>query len=117
MKTNFGYYAETVACWYLRFHGYTVICRNFHSRFGEIDIIAKKRGAYAFVEVKARSKGMVAPPAYAVDEYKQQKIIKTAYHYINRHRIPDCDMSFDVIEITKTGFKYKINHLINAFTI
>ena len=35
--------------------GYNIIERNFHSKFGEIDIIAKNRDYLAFVEVKLRS--------------------------------------------------------------
>lgn len=114
---NFGKHAETLAVWYLRLHGYEILARNFRSRFGEIDIIAKKLGTVAFVEVKARSEKMLAPPSCAVNDLKQQKIIKTAYHYITRYRLFDCDMSFDVIEIEKHGMHHKINHIKNAFEI
>ncbi len=113
---NFGKRAETVATWYLRLHGYQILECNFHSRFGEIDIIAKKLGTIAFIEVKARGNNEVAP-AYAVTDIKQQKIIKTAHHFITKHRLNDNCMSFDVIEIVKSGMHYKINHIKNAFEI
>ena len=116
MKNNFGKHAETLASWYLRLHGYKILARNFHSRFGEIDIIAKKLGTIAFVEVKARSNGTVAP-AYAVTEQKREKIIKTAHHFITKYSLFNADMSFDVIEIVKVGRRYKFNHIKNAFEI
>ncbi len=117
MKTNLGKFAETAAAWYLRMRGYVILSRNYHSRFGEIDIIAKKRGVITFVEVKARGENMLASPAYAVDAYKQSRIIKTAYYYLSHTQNPDCDVSFDVIEVIKNGNHYKFNHIKNAFEI
>ena len=112
---GFGYRAETLACAYLIFHGYKITERNFHSRFGEIDIIAKKRGVTVFVEVKARSGNMLADPAYAVDLYKQQKLIKTAYYYMSNTATDD--LRFDVIEVKKQGLKLSLKHIKDAFQI
>lgn len=115
MKNTFGYKSESLACTYLRLNGYSVIERNYHSRFGEIDIIAQKNNTLVFVEVKARSGNMLSTPASAVDIYKQQKLIKTANLYIASHIESDCDCRFDVIEIVKQGIKLKIKHIKNAF--
>ena len=112
---GFGYRAETLACIYLLFHGYRIVRRNFHSRFGEIDIIAQKKNLTVFVEVKARSGKMLATPAHAVDTYKQQKLIKTAYGYMS-HCDSD-DFRFDVIEVTKQKFRISVNHIKDAFQI
>ncbi len=110
-----GKKGESLACLWLWFHGYRILSRNYHSRFGEIDIIAKKCGVISFVEVKARGKNMLSTPASAVNVYKQQKIIKTANQYIMRSQNPDADYSFDVIEVTRGRFLYKINIIKNAF--
>ena len=112
---GFGYRAETLACAYLLFHGYKIEKRNFHSRFGEIDIIAKKDGVTVFVEVKARSGNMLADPVCAVDLYKQQKLIKTAYYYMSRTE--DDNLRFDVIEVKKQGFRLSVKHIKDAFQI
>lgn len=112
---GFGYRAETLACIYLLFHGYRIVRRNYHSRFGEIDIIAQKKNTTVFVEVKARSGKMLASPACAVDIYKQQKLIKTAYGYMSY--CDSDDFRFDVIEVTKQGLKISVNHIKDAFQI
>lgn len=112
---NYGKRAEALSSWYLILHGYKILERNFHSRFGEIDIIAKKDGVTVFVEVKARSGKMLGTPAQAVDTYKQQKIIKTAYRYLLR--CPDMECRFDVIEVVSRGIRVKVNHIKNAFEI
>jgi len=45
--------AEELTCKYLRENGFEIIERNFYSRFGEIDIIAKRNDVLHFVEVKS----------------------------------------------------------------
>lgn len=112
--SGFGYRAETLACIYLVLHGYRIAERNFRSRFGEIDIVAKKGGTTVFVEVKARSGNMLAPPAQAVDAFKQQKLIKTAYRYMARG---GDDFRFDVIEVEKQRLRIAVRHIKNAFEI
>lgn len=112
---NYGKKAELLVSFYLALHGYKVVKRNYRSRFGEIDIIAKKGGMIVFCEVKARSGKMLGTPAQAVDVFKQQRIIKTAYRYLAY--VPDCECRFDVIEVVKRGIRVKINHIKNAFEI
>ena len=49
-----GLWAENVAKIYLTFKGYRILQSRFKSPVGEIDIIAKKKNAIIFIEVKAR---------------------------------------------------------------
>lgn len=114
---GFGYRAESLAALWLRLRGYRILERNFRSRFGEIDIIAKKHGVTVFCEVKARSGNMLFSPAQAVDIYKQQKIIKTAYYYLSRCDAADGDIRFDVIEVKKKGLHITVRQIQNAFEI
>lgn len=48
-----GNLAEDKACGFLYENGFSVIERNFYSRFGEIDIIALKDEVLHFIEVKS----------------------------------------------------------------
>ena len=50
-----GEFGENSACAYLIKNGYEVIERNFTKKYGEIDIVAKKRNNIHFIEVKAVS--------------------------------------------------------------
>ena len=45
--------AETLACWWLRLHGWRILARRARVPGGEVDIIARRRRTLAFVEVKA----------------------------------------------------------------
>src|SRR5262249_17520518 len=46
--------AELCAVWRLRMAGYSILARRYKTRLGEIDIVARRGGVLAFVEVKAR---------------------------------------------------------------
>ena len=40
---NMGLWGENKAVEFLKVKNYTILARNYHSRFGEIDIIARKQ--------------------------------------------------------------------------
>ena len=46
-----GIQGENVATKYLLSQGYKIIERNFYCYFGEIDIIAKDKNEYVFIEI------------------------------------------------------------------
>ena len=70
MKTASGKAGEDhIAAW-LEKQGYEILARNFHSRYGEIDIIAKREPYIAFVEVKARTERSLVSPFEAVTPQK-----------------------------------------------
>ena len=50
-----GHAAEWRAVWRLRLAGYSILARRYKTRVGEIDIVARRGGVLAFVEVKARA--------------------------------------------------------------
>ncbi len=111
---KFGRFGENLATIYLVLHGYVILARNFHSRFGEIDIVARKKNCVVFVEVKARGENTFATPAAYVDAFKQKKIIKTAQYYILYNNLGELEMRFDVIEVRKKFIRL-VTHIKNAF--
>ena len=119
-KKFLGRKGEIEAVKYLSANGYKILDRNFHSRFGEIDIIASKKDIIAFIEVKTRSENAIYSPREAVDFHKQQKCIKTAQAYLVQNRV-ELQPRFDVSEIllqnredNKLRLK-EFNYIENAF--
>lgn len=94
-----GRLGEERVCAYLRERGYTVLEQNYHSTWGEIDIVAQKDGILAFAEVKARSDGGVASGREAVSAAKQKRLIQTALCYL-QERKPGLQPRFDVAEVS-----------------
>ncbi len=113
MDGNMG---EKIAAKYLEERGYNISGRNYHSRYGEIDIIAEKGEYIVFVEVKARSQNFAGLAREAVDLRKQKKIIKTALMYLSQSE-KKAQPRFDVVEVNQIGREYSVNHIENAFDL
>ena len=71
---------------------------GYHSRFGEIDLIAKNRKNLVFVEVKLRKNADFAAAREYVDRRKQDRIRVTASIYLSQNPTK-LQPRFDVIEI------------------
>ena len=80
-KRRRGDMGEDFAAEYLMGKGYEIIERNFSTRLGEIDIVAKDGKYIAFIEVKSRAEDCLYAPREAVTRSKQQKICKVAMLY------------------------------------
>lgn len=104
-KGNLG---EEIASDYLIRNGYTILERNFMTRFGEIDIIAREGSYFSFIEVKARKDFSMGLPCEAVDKFKQRKIVRMAYLYISQKKLFNENFRFDIVELVlnSEGIKY-----------
>ncbi len=109
-KRKIGEQQETNVCKYLESQGMVVLERNFRSRIGEIDIIAKEHEYLVFIEVKYRSSSASGFPEEAVDFKKQSKIIQVAKFYLYRHGISEGKpIRFDVVAIIGNQMKWYKN--------
>ncbi len=79
-----GKQAELRACSILEANGLKLLARNYHSPFGEIDLIMRDQEEVVFVEVRERSPSDFASALESVTKAKQRKIIKTAMHYLQK---------------------------------
>lgn len=95
-KKHKGDAGEAFACALLRSRGYTVVSRNYRTRFGEIDVIAQNEQYLLFAEVKARSAGARVSAQEAVDLRKQARLRAAAEAYLAAHPIA-LQPRFDVI--------------------
>ena len=114
-----GTKGEQLAARYLKRQGYRILDQNYHSRFGEIDIIAERGDIIAFCEVKTRKDDSFASAMEAVDYKKQHKIIVTASQFLSQKEV-ELQPRFDVIEVyLEKGLfsKARINHVEGAFTL
>ncbi len=122
MKDNqnrkIGTEAEIICQKYLIKTGYEILESNFHSAYGEIDIIAREGNYLVFVEVKYRTSLSEDSAKNAVSYQKQRKLIKTAMIYYAHHDEAEALYSrFDVILINpkEEENSYDIKHFKDAF--
>lgn len=109
-----GQEGEDWAARFLSALGYNILERNYHSRYGEIDLIAQRDDFVAFCEVKTRKADAAMPPRVAVDAAKQRKIIQTAALYAAEQQL-NTQLRFDVIEITLRPDGHTLTHIRHAF--
>jgi len=122
-KSNLGRLGEKAAAKYLKKKGYKIIAFNFQNvkgkRVGEIDIIAKEKGQFVFVEVKTRKmedyNGIL--PEESITRQKLYKLRKIAEVYIRENNLWDFPYRFDAVSVwvshdQKTA---KVKHLKSIF--
>jgi len=105
---NIGKLGEKKALLYLKEKNYSIVAKNFKSKFGEIDIIAKKDHCLYFIEVKTRtniSKGM---PYEAVNYTKIKHIEMAAKYYLLKNDYKDYKLKIGVISILIINKKTEI---------
>lgn len=97
---NYGKIGEDYAIWLLEKNGYEILERNFRSKFGEIDIIAKKTSdTLVFVEVKTRWSKRYGLPQEAVTPRKIYKIKRVGEYYSLTHPYLPKKLRIDVVAI------------------
>lgn len=116
-RKKLGAWGESVAAVHLEANGYAVVARNWRSKIGEIDIVAQKGDALAFVEVKTRRGRSHGTPEDAITPRKAQKLMRTVQSYLSENNCDeDLDFSIDVIavELDRAGKVLRVEHLVNA---
>ena len=109
-----GSVAEEIAVGYLKKNGYEVLAQNWYNQHHELDIIARKNGLVAIVEVKSLTSNYMREPFQSVNRNKQRMIISATNAYIRKHNIND-DVRFDIISIIMNKNEPQIEHMENAF--
>lgn len=108
-----GLRGEQSAAEWLAARGYSIQARNFRCRGGEIDIVARKGGVLAFIEVKTWRVLGRADLEYSIGGAKQRRIVMAARHYLRGNRqLAGVALRFDVLLLAGG----RIEHLENAFS-
>jgi putative endonuclease len=112
---QFGRKAEDMAVRFLKKCGYKILDRNYRTRSGEIDIIAREGDSLVFVEVKARSSERYGSAKAAVTARKQRQVSKVALGYLKMTDQSHVKARFDVVTVTRREGRHDIHLIRNAF--
>jgi putative endonuclease len=106
-----GLSAESRAAAYLMAKGYRILARRFRTPHGEIDLVVRRCGLLAFVEVKARA--TLDEAAFAVTPRQQQRIVNAAQAWLVAHpEHAEFELRFDAILIAP---RHLPRHVLAAF--
>lgn len=110
-----GAYGEQVAVAYLRQKGYTVTATNWRCKHGELDIVAQAGEMLVFVEVKTRRASDPSQAFLSLTPHKRQRLIASAYSYIDDQRYDNPSWRIDVIGVAlPTSGQPVIEHVEDA---
>ncbi len=119
-RTRLGVVGERLAAEHLERRGFTILERNFRTRFGELDIVAYDGSTVVFCEVKTRHSP--APGRNALESVrfrKQAQIRRMARSWLlaRPDRPTARNLRFDAIGVTfdAAGRLTALEHLENAF--
>lgn len=116
---------EKIAQEYLKNKGYKILETNYflktetNKKLGEIDIIAKKKDVYCFIEVKSslrfNSENSFFRLERRVGKIKRQKILFVATHWLSKQKLYEKEWQVDVIGVLISDHDYELTHLENVF--
>ena len=109
---NLGKEAEQIAAMYLQQQGLTMVASNYQCRYGEIDLIMRDSSMLVFVEVRLRSNASFGGAGMSITAAKQQKLTRTAEHYLQQHGSKVC--RFDAVLMSRPSAE-NIEWIKNAF--
>ena len=110
---QWGSNGERIAAGYLQKQNYRILCCNYHTRWGEIDIIAMSPDQLVvFVEVKHYKAGSMVSPLEAITRSKQRTICKVANQFLSRSPYRSLFSRIDIIVVCN---HHVSQHIENAF--
>lgn len=106
-----GRRAEGFAALFLMLKGYRILARRFRVPAGEIDIVARRGGVLAFVEVKRRADADEA--RLAVTFAARRRIVRAADAFLARRPgLAGLTLRYDIVIVRRRRLPI---HLANAF--
>lgn len=111
-RSKLGAQGESIAAAHLEASGMRIIERNFHTRYGEVDLIAEDGDVMVFVEVKTRRTLAYGSPEESVTPKKRERLVLTAETYLQEHGMEQRDWRVDVVGIVlQANGPAVINHI------
>ncbi len=108
-KRLIGKVGELIASKYLTEKGYTIVCKNWTCRWGEIDLIAEKENILTFVEVKYRTNLTNGHPSEAITFYKKKSLQRSINMFLAKNYITK-PWRVDVLCVNKLGKSLRVDY-------
>lgn len=109
-----GKLAESLAQHLLEANQLVLLQKNYHCRYGEVDLVMQDKNTLVFVEVRFRTSEKFGGALESIDTKKQNKLRITAQHYMQKHN-NKLNARFDVVTLSSLTDKNKINWIKYAF--
>ncbi len=119
MGRKTGERGEALAAKLLAKKGYEILERNYRTRYGEIDLVARRESTLVFVEVKTRRGTGFGDPLEAVTPRKRERVRMMAEQYLAKKGDEFAggfgELRFDAVGILVGPSGSQIRHVEDAF--
>jgi putative endonuclease len=109
---NKGKIGEDQAVEFLKKNQFSICMRNFTTRFGELDIIAKKNERFHIKEVKYQTNPII-DSLFKINPRKRKRMIKCTQIYMKIKKTYHYFYQFDLIAINRG----RLTHFENVFNL
>lgn len=118
-RKRLGDFGEDLARTLLESRGYEIIEGKYHTRYGELDLVARDGETLVFVEVKTRVGQKYGSGLVALTKGKQRHMHRAALIYMMRKGYRNCLCRFDILALTldHQGRLVDYDWVINAFEV
>jgi len=115
-QKRIGRLGEALASEYLKGLGYQFLDQNYHTRYGELDLVFLDEDSIVFAEVKTRTSSAFGSPESSITTAKIEHIQDAALLWLQDHPDTQDDWRIDVIAILldSKGNPKDIQHFINV---
>lgn len=110
-----GLYGERLAANYLQELGYEILERNWRCSMGEIDLIARDRDRWVFVEVKTRNGAGFGHPLEAITHQKVARLRRLVGEWCRLRQVSGVQVRIDAISVLVDSGKVELEHLKQVF--
>jgi len=110
-----GSRGEKLALKYLKKQGLTLFDKNYHCRYGEIDLIMWDQDSLVFIEVRYRKSSLFGGALESVDRRKQEKLTRSAQHFLIQTKHNSSPCRFDILCLDGDLNKPNYQWVKNAF--
>ena len=99
-RSKLGAQGERIAAAHLEALGLVIETRNYRTRFGEIDLVARNGVEVVFVEVRTKRSGAYGTPEESVTPRKQARLVHAAKEYLAALGLATASWRIDLVAIT-----------------
>jgi putative endonuclease len=110
-----GIYGERLAADYLISLGYEILERNWRCGIGEIDLIARDKDRWVFVEVKTRNGAGFGSPFEAITQEKMSRLRRLVGEWCRLRQVAGVQVRIDAVSVLVDRGRVELEHLKQVF--
>lgn len=114
-KRRIGFTYEDEALNFLKNQAYNLLCKNYYSPYGEIDLVMIKANTLHFIEVKYRATNHFGSPRDSITPVKLKRLKLSAIHYLKTQSSGWNAFKIGFIGITNIDEDLQFDYIENIF--